>query len=352
MAKLQVMTLANLTEFKGLNDSAVDTRIANAVSSAFKSVSVSNDGYIIYFYTVDSPTSIDEAAYSINLPSPVNISGKADKVKNAVAGNLAGLDASGNLTDSGKKAADFEIAGAADTAKNALMSYIGNIPEAAVAKTIVAYIQEVVAASAYDDTSVRALINANLAALNVLNGTGAGSVSKTVYDAVAEIIAGAPESRDTLKEISDWIDSHASDAAGMNSQINTNKTDIGNLKTLIGQLPEGSASTTLVAYIAEYVSKALADSDLAQYAKASDLQAALTRVGALEKGLAETNTAATALSGRVTTAEGAIATVEENVASAQAGVDANAAAITGLKTIVGDGVEAIPSSAIKALFSV
>ena len=36
-----------------------------------------------------------------------DISGKADKVSNATNGNFAGLDSSGNLTDSGKKAADF-----------------------------------------------------------------------------------------------------------------------------------------------------------------------------------------------------------------------------------------------------
>ena len=40
----------------------------------------------------------------------VNISGKADKVKNATAGNFAALDESGNLTDSGKKPADFVAA--------------------------------------------------------------------------------------------------------------------------------------------------------------------------------------------------------------------------------------------------
>lgn len=39
-----------------------------------------------------------------------DISGKADKVKNATVGNLAALDASGNLTDSGKKPADFVAA--------------------------------------------------------------------------------------------------------------------------------------------------------------------------------------------------------------------------------------------------
>lgn len=36
-----------------------------------------------------------------------DITGKADKVTGAVAGNFAGLDANGNLVDSGKKAADF-----------------------------------------------------------------------------------------------------------------------------------------------------------------------------------------------------------------------------------------------------
>ena len=36
--------------------------------------------------------------------------GKADKVKSATAGNFAGLDSSGNLTDSGKKPGDFAAA--------------------------------------------------------------------------------------------------------------------------------------------------------------------------------------------------------------------------------------------------
>jgi len=36
-----------------------------------------------------------------------DVSGKADKVSNATNGNFAGLDANGNLTDSGLKASDF-----------------------------------------------------------------------------------------------------------------------------------------------------------------------------------------------------------------------------------------------------
>lgn len=45
---------------------------------------------------------------------------KADKVANATAGNFAGLDAEGNLTDSGKKAADFATAAQGALADSAL----------------------------------------------------------------------------------------------------------------------------------------------------------------------------------------------------------------------------------------
>lgn len=44
-------------------------------------------------------------------------------------------------------------------------------------------------------------------------------ISKTVAEKLAAIIAGAPESFDSLKEISDWILSHAESAAAMNSAI-------------------------------------------------------------------------------------------------------------------------------------
>lgn len=67
-------------------------------------------------------------------------------------------------------------------------------------------------------------VEANTAAIATLNGTGAGSVSKQVADAVAQIVSDAPEAYDTLKEISDWITSHASSAAEMNSDIQALET--------------------------------------------------------------------------------------------------------------------------------
>ena len=53
-----------------------------------------------------------------------DISGKADKVSNPTSGNFAALDSNGNLTDSGKKAADFltqhqDISGKQDRIKPA-----------------------------------------------------------------------------------------------------------------------------------------------------------------------------------------------------------------------------------------
>ena len=355
MAKLQFATLGNLTEFLSLHNIQIDEKISEAVKNSIKTVSQSEDGYTLYFYTKTAPVTIDEAAFTITLPNPVN---KADKVKNAVAGHLAGLDKDGNLTDSGKTVNDFDAAGAADSAKAEVMTYVGTIPTGAKAKDVVSYIKEAVTAGAYNDTQIKADVAANKAAITTLNGTGDGSVKKAVADAVASIVNGAPEAYDTLKEISDWISSHASDAAGMNSQIKTNKEDINKLKTLIGTLPETATSKDIVSYIAEYVSKALADSDLSQYAKAEDLTAAVGRIKTLEDKIPTLEAAdktnadnITALQGRMDTAEGKITAIEKDLATEKPKIAKNAADIATLQGLVGDGYEAIPSASIKALFT-
>ena len=74
-------------------------------------------------------------------------------------------------------------------------------------------------------------ISSHTTALETLNGEGEGSVKKTVTDEIAKVVADAPESLDTLKEISDWISSHESDASAMNSAIQANKSDIATLQT-------------------------------------------------------------------------------------------------------------------------
>lgn len=51
-----------------------------------------------------------------------DIADKADKVSSATAGNFAGLDANGNLTDSGSKAADFATAAQGAKADSAIQT--------------------------------------------------------------------------------------------------------------------------------------------------------------------------------------------------------------------------------------
>ena len=109
---------------------------------------------------------------------------------------------------------------------DALAGKVGTVPES---KTVVQMIADAQAAATYDDTALKGRVTATETAINTLNGTGDGSVKKQVADAVAGIVADAPEAYDTLKEISDWISTHASDASAMNSQINTNKTAIATL---------------------------------------------------------------------------------------------------------------------------
>ena len=74
-------------------------------------------------------------------------------------------------------------------------------------------------------------ISSHTTAIATLNGEGEGSVKKTVTDEIAKVVADAPESLDTLKEISDWISSHESDASAMNSAIKTNTDNITELQT-------------------------------------------------------------------------------------------------------------------------
>lgn len=88
---------------------------------------------------------------------------------------------------------------------------------------------------------------------------------------VAKIVAGAGESYDTLKEISDWISNHGSDAAAMNSAIAA-------LQTIVDGIGGEGEKATVVDYVAD----AIAALKIGDYAKAADLTALAARVAALE----------------------------------------------------------------------
>lgn len=58
-------------------------------------------------------------------------------------------------------------------------------------------------------------------------------VESKITEKVAEIVAGAPEDFDTLKEMSDWLTEHEDSAAALNTAIQQNKTDIATANTNI-----------------------------------------------------------------------------------------------------------------------
>ena len=92
-------------------------------------------------------------------------------------------------------------------------------------------------------------------AITKLNGdeNTAGSVQKTVADAVAAIVAGADEDFDTLKEIADWITNDTTGAAQM-------ANDIAALKQAIGyKTPEEGEEAPEIETVDDKIDNALAD---------------------------------------------------------------------------------------------
>ena len=212
--EVKIITLKQL----GLYDGLVKKYVNDADAKSIKSVKI--EGRTLKFYKVEEP--IEEGtlpAYSIDIPETdlTTVTKAIDAVK-AIADKLDGKE----------------------TVEGSIKAQI---------KALKTELEGQITASEYNDTEIKKSIKANTDAIGVLNGTGDGSVDKKVADAVASIVANAPAAYDTLKEISDWISTHTEDASAMNSFIQANKTDIANLAKLVGTLPEGEDSATIVAYI-------------------------------------------------------------------------------------------------------
>lgn len=120
-------------------------------------------------------------------------------------------------------------------------------------------------------------VAANEGAITVLNGEGEGSVKKAVADAVAGVVASAPEDFDTLKEVADWIASDTTGAAKMQADIarlDGADTVDGSVKK---QIKDAVAAEALIARAAEKanadaiaVEKGRVDGIVADYLKAAD----------------------------------------------------------------------------------
>lgn len=124
-----------------------------------------------------------------------------------------------------------------------------------------------------DDTAgLRKRIKDNETAIGTLRGTDTGKSARTIAaEEVAKIVNGAPESFDTLKELSDWISTHGTDATAMN-------TAITKLQGIVAGIGGEGEKATVVAYVTD----AIAALKIGDYAKAADLTALAARVKTLE----------------------------------------------------------------------
>ena len=121
------------------------------------------------------------------------------------------------------KAAADEAKAAATTAEQNAKSYADglavNYDAAGSAAQALEDAKDYADSLVYDDSALEGRVKANEDAIGVLNGEGEGSVKKSVADAIAGVVASAPEDFDTLKEVADWIASDTTGAAKMQADI-------------------------------------------------------------------------------------------------------------------------------------
>lgn len=236
----------------------VDTKIADVVAGSIEGLGA-----------LASKDKVAESDLEATLATKIN--GKANV---GTADDTSDMD----TLKGAKKYAD-EKAAAVQAEVDALEAKVGTVPES---KTVVQMIEEAQEAATYDDTEIKSKVQANTDAIGVLNGeaTVEGSVKKTVADEIAKVVAGAPESFDTLKELSDWIATHGQDAAEMNSAI----VALQNILDGIGDTESGEKATVVA-----YVTDAIAALNIGDYATAAQLTALAGRVTTLE-GATHTHT--------------------------------------------------------------
>ena len=276
-------------------------------------------------------TQISNAIQALDLPNTYEEKGAAEAAEIAAKAYADGL------------AANYDAAGAAATAESN--------------------------AKAYTDELANGAVKTNTEAIATLNGTGEGSVDKKVADAIAEVVANAPENLDTLKEIADYIASDPQGVAELSNKVTTleGKAHTHENKEVIDEI---TAEKVAAWDGSEAAAKAYADGLAANYDAAgaaataeSNAKAYTDEVADELSGLASTlitnkvenvetsvkeyadQVAATAelraksyTDGRLETVELRIATNTQNISTAEANAKAHA---DGLNTAMNTRVEAL-----------
>ena len=153
----------------------------------------------------------------------------------------------------------------AQAAVAALDTKVGAVTEG---KTVVQMISEAQSAATYNDAAVKADIKKNTDAIGVLNGSGTGSVKKTVDDAINKFATDVTNDNvvNSYKELIDWVAAHGSEAATMASAITA-------LQAIVDGIGDEGEKATVIAY----VNDAIAALNIGDYAKSTDVENAYVK---------------------------------------------------------------------------
>ena len=115
--------------------------------------------------------------------------------------------------------------------------------------------------------TVASKVDSTEAAINILNGeaTVAGSVKKQVADAIAGVVASAPENLDTLKEIADYIAGNGGEAASLVNRISAVETALNKEVNTYAPAREAQVLSDAKSYVVEKIAE-IPKVDLTGYA--------------------------------------------------------------------------------------
>ena len=151
------------------------------------------------------------------------------------------------------------------------LAFKANVSEADLDEALKAILDA--KASGSDLSALQGRVGTAEEAITKLNGGASedGSVAYQIAQAFAALTGNDTEIK-SLQALVDWVDEHAEDALELSNQVTANKNDIADLTALVGALPEGITATTVVGYIAE----AIAGIGIGDYAKTSEVTAAIS----------------------------------------------------------------------------
>lgn len=341
MAEKKYIDLAGLTHYDEKIKAVIDSKDAAALKSA---KDYADSLAVNYDAAGTAETKVNELAngqVKTNTEAIATLNGGANtegSVAKAVADAKAGLETKISAVDA-KAVAAQAAADNAKSAADAVDAKVGAVPEGSTVMTEIQKVKD----AAYNDAEVRGLIKTNADNITALTGRAdavegkvstlvgedAGKSARTIAneELTKQLIPeGAKESLDTLQEIAAWIQNHPDDASAMNAAIAA-------LKTKVGDIPEGATATTVVAYIKELVD--------AEKVRATGVEDGIKKdVSALHAAIGEGGSVADQISAAVA-AEAALRdaadkTLDGKVATAQAAAETAQNDVDGLKTSKAD----------------